>query len=116
MIRYDDEYVSLSAHESGEKPGTYEVYLDSRIILEFKKNRKGVIINKNELGITDDDLRLHLEAYIDDMPSLLYHIAKIRARAMKRFERILRKTMGYFDEETLMDLFRRMKYMEDIHK
>jgi len=114
--KYEDESVALTAYESGEKPGTYEVRIGSRAILIFQKNKKGIVIIRNEIGLTDDDLRLHLDAYIEDIPSLLYHIAKIRSRAIKKFERMLRKTMGFYDEESLLDTFRRLKYIEDIHK
>lgn len=116
MDKYEDESIALTAYESGEKPGTYEVCLGSRSILIFQKQKRGVVILRNEIGLTDDDLRLHLDAYIDDIPSLLYHIAKIRSRAVKKFERMLRKTMGFYDEESLIDTFRRLKYMEDVHK
>jgi len=110
------DQTNLTICESVGQPGVYQVFCGSRIILEFQKHKKGVLITRNDLGVSTEEVKMHIEAYLDDASSILYYIAKLRLRSIRKFTRALRNAMGFLDEESLLDAFRRLKYMEDIHK
>lgn len=116
VIRRPPTHVHFTILESPNKPGSYEIYHRDHLILRYRRQKKGIEIVVNELGIPDEEVKLHIEAYADDAEAIMIYLSRLKFRSHKRLDRIMRRCVAFMDEDDLLALYRQIRYLEDVHK
>ena len=107
---------SIYIIESGDRPGTYELFHDKTCILVYRKQKRGIEIVNNATGVSNEEVKLHIEAYVEEPEAIILYLSKLKYKTLRRLDRTLRKCLPFLDEEGILDVYRKLKYMEDVHK
>lgn len=107
---------SLFIIESSDRPGTYEVFHYKSCILVYRKYKRGIEIVSNFTGVSNEEIKLHIEAYAADPESIILYFTRLKFKTLKRLDRVMKKSLAFLDEDAVLDIFRKLRYIEDVHK
>lgn len=116
MIQEKSSPCEFAIRNSDEIHGEFGIYYREVLVSVVQKNRNSTSVLKNDLPISDDDVRQIIDMYIFDYNTAIYTLVKHKLRVVKKLEKAVRNVKGLVYEEDLLDLYRRVYFIEDIYR